>query len=177
MSVSNQEVQEMFRAIPDANLRRQLSDIMTAKHVKSVMCMSEDVEGEIVTPVLDKKGEPVLDKEGVAKTEQVKGVIKEGCKGRVIGHILDNGKVNATTDNGKTYLRSSRHRLDGFMGFECWCGNDSRLAPQEKGYIGATAPDKTALEKVWEKVNKKPSNYPVEKGEQLIDGFKIKEIK
>lgn len=141
MNVSNQQVQEMFRAIPDANMRRQLSDIMNANAVKVVTCESKK------------------------------------CKGRVIGHVLDNGKVNAVADKGKTYLRASRHRLDGFMGFECWCGNDSRLAPQEKGHIGAFAPDKTALQKVWEKVNKQPSDYPLVNGVQIIDGFKIKEIK
>lgn len=141
MSVSNQQIQEMFRAIPDANLRRQLSDIVTGKAVKAIYCDSK------------------------------------ACKGRLLAHILDNGKVNALADKGKIYLRSSRHRLDGFMGFECWCGNDSRLSPQEKGHIGATAPSKSDLQKVWEKVNYKPSDYPLVNGTQKVDGFTIKEIK
>lgn len=99
------------------------------------------------------------------------------CKGRVIGHVLDNGNVTAITDkDGQTYLRAWRNRLDGFLGFECWCGNDSRLAPQEKGHIGANAPTKSDLQKVWEKVNGKPSDYKTVKGEQNIDGFVIKEI-
>lgn len=99
------------------------------------------------------------------------------CKGRVIGHVLDNGNVTALTDkSGQTFLRAWRNRLDGFLGFECWCGNDSRLAPQEKGHIGANAPTKSDLQKVWEKVNGKPSDYKTVKGEQNIDGFVIKEI-
>jgi len=141
MSVANQQLQEMFRTIPDANLRRQLADIVTGKAVKAIYCDSDK------------------------------------CKGRLIGHIIDNGKVNAIADKGKTYLRSSRHRLDGFMGFECWCGNDSRLSAQEKGHIGANAPTKSDLEKVWEKVTNKPSQYPVIKGKQKVAGFEIREIK
>lgn len=140
MNVSNTQIQELFRAIPDPKLRSQLSNIVNSNAVKAIYCMSDT------------------------------------CKGRLIAHVMDNGQVNAVTTRNKTFLRSSRHRFDGFMGFECWCGNDSRLAPQEKGHIGATAPDKSALQKVWEKVNNKPSDYPVIKGVQTIDGFKIEEI-
>lgn len=140
MNVSNQQIQELFRNIPDANLRRQLSDIVNGNVVKTVHCESSK------------------------------------CKGRTIAHILDNGRVNAVADKGKTYMRAYRHRLDGFMGFECWCGNDSRIAIQEKGHIGAFAPDKTALQKVWEKVNGKPSDYAVINGVQEIDGFTLRGV-
>lgn len=142
MSVSQEQVQQMFKTIPDPKLRQQLAGIMTSKEVKTVACMSKT------------------------------------CKGRIIGSITDNNRVNSITEeDGKTYLRAWRHRLDGFMGFECWCGNDSRLSAQEKGHIGADAPSKSDLEKVWEKVSNKPSQYPVLKGKQVIDGFEIKEIK
>lgn len=142
MSVSQEQVQQMFKTIPDPKLRQQLAGIMTSREVKSVHCLSET------------------------------------CKGRVIGSVLDNSRVNSVTDDeGKTYLRAWRHRLDGFMGFECWCGNDSRLSAQEKGHIGAEAPSKSDLEKVWEKVTSKPSQYPVIQGKQKIDGFEIREIK
>lgn len=142
MNVSNAQIQELFRKIPDPKLRGQLSDLVNSKAVKAVYCVSDT------------------------------------CKGRLVAHITDTGKVNAITEkDGKTWLKSSRHRFDGFMGFECWCGNDSRLAAQEKGYIGASAPDKSALQKVWEKVNDKPSDYPLIRGSQTIDGFKIEEIK
>lgn len=141
MPVSQEKIQEMFRAIPDPKMRQQLSSIMTSTEVKSIHCTSDK------------------------------------CKGRVIGHVLDNGNVTALTDKkGQTFLRAWRNRLDGFLGFECWCGNDSRLAPQEKGHIGANAPTKSDLQKVWEKVNGKPSDYKTVKGEQNIDGFVIKEI-
>lgn len=141
MPVSQEKIQEMFRAIPDPKMRQQLSSIMTSNEVKSIHCTSDK------------------------------------CKGRVIGHVLDNGNVTAITDKkGQTFLRAWRNRLDGFLGFECWCGNDSRLAPQEKGHIGANAPTKSDLQKVWEKVNGKPSDYKTVKGEQNIDGFVIKEI-
>lgn len=141
MNVSNAQIQELFRKIPDPKLRGQLSNIVNSKALKTVHCMSKE------------------------------------CKGRMIAQILDNGQVNAVSDkSGKTYMRSSRHRFDGFMGFECWCGNDTRLAPQEKGHIGANAPDKSALQKVWEKVNNKPSDYPLVNGVQTIDGFQIREV-
>lgn len=115
----------------------------------------------------------------IMTSNEVKSIhcTSDKCKGRVIGHVLDNGNVTAITDKkGLTYLRAWRNRLDGFLGFECWCGNDSRLAPQEKGHIGANAPTKSDLQKVWEKVNGKPSDYKTVKGEQNIDGFVIKEI-
>lgn len=98
------------------------------------------------------------------------------CKGKVIAHITDNNSVQEVTKNGLTFLRAWRNRLDGFLGFECWCGADSRLSAQEQGHIGANAPSKSDLEKVWNNVNDKPSDYPVKRGEQNIDGFVIKEI-
>lgn len=137
----NQQIQEMFRTIPDPRLRKQLADIMTSKAVAQVRCMSDK------------------------------------CKGRLIGLINQDGAVSAVAnDKGEAFLRSSRHRLDGFMGFECWCGNDSRLAKQEKGHIGAVAPSKTALEKVWSNVQHKPSEYPTVDGKQNIDGFEIRSL-
>jgi hypothetical protein len=139
MQAKNQQIQEMFRTIPDPRLRKQLADIMNSKATHMVYCMSEK------------------------------------CKGRLIAMILDTGAVSAiSNDKGEAFLRASRHRLDGHMGFECWCGNDSRLAKQEKGHIGAVAPSKTALEKVWQNVQNKPSEYPVVNGKQLIDGFEIR---
>lgn len=142
MNIPNNQLQEMFKTIPDPKMRQQLAGIMTSKEVKSIHCMSDT------------------------------------CKGRAIGSVLDNNRVNSITDDdGKTYLRAWRHRLDGFMGFECWCGNDSRLSAQEKGHIGANAPTKSDLEKVWEKVTNKPSQYPVIKGKQTVDGFEIREVK
>lgn len=99
------------------------------------------------------------------------------CKNRLIGYIYEDGRVQMVTDeDGKSYLRSSRHRLDGFMGFECWCGNDSRLSLQEQGHIGQGAPSKSELEKVWNNLSNKPSKYPIIKGQQKIDGFLVKEI-
>lgn len=115
---------------------------------------------------------------GIMTSKQLKAVhcTSDTCKGRVIGHVMDNNTVQPVTVKGKTYMRAWRNRLDGHLGFECWCGADTRLSAQEKGHIGANVPSKSDLEKVWENVTKKPSNYPVIKGEQNIDGFVIKEI-
>lgn len=177
MPVSQAKIQEMFKAIPDPKMRQQLSSIMTSKEVKAIHCTSEDTIIEVDEPILDKNNQPTYGKDGTPKTKLVKQTTQVGCKGRVIAYVLDNGQVSPVTGkDGETYLRAWRSRLDGHLGFECWCGNDSRLSAQEKGHIGANAPSKTDLERVWENVSKKPSNYPVIKGEQNIDGFVIKEI-
>jgi hypothetical protein len=42
-----------------------------------------------------------------------------------------------SNEDGLMYLRSSRRRTDGELGFECWCGADSRIAPNEDGILKA----------------------------------------
>lgn len=101
------------------------------------------------------------------------------CKGRLMGHLYQNGKFRGVVDEeGKMWCRASRYRLDGFLGFQCWCGNDSRLAPQEVGNKGIKQGNasKSDLESVWERVSHKPSNYPINGKNQEIDGFLIVEV-
>ena len=99
------------------------------------------------------------------------------CKGRIMGHLNKQGEVVPYTNKvGKMYLRASRKRLDGYMGFECWCGNDSRLAEHEKGIITAAMPKKTDLEKVWDRLQSKPTNYKEKNGKINIDNFLIETI-
>lgn len=119
--------------------------------------------------------------------KQIKNVLSEDyvkkikcmsatCKGRLLGYINANGKVTAAVNNkGEMYLRSSRQRLDGYMGFECWCGNDSRLAEQEKGIVGQFI-DKNILKKVAEKLERKPAKYTKTGKKLLIDNFLIEDI-
>lgn len=105
------------------------------------------------------------------------------CKGRVIAYIGldDNGKeyVQPTTERGKMYLRAYRNkRFDGHFGFQCWCGNDSRVAECEKG-TGVptnTFDAKKDLDKILSRLNKKPADYPEKDGKQLIDNFLLEKI-
>lgn len=102
------------------------------------------------------------------------------CKNRLLGYILDTKKFRPVTEkDGKMYCRAIRYRLDGAIGFQCWCGNDSRLSEQEKGVGGIenNAVTSNDLNEVYARLQKKPANYPTSKGIQLVDGFAIKEVK
>lgn len=101
------------------------------------------------------------------------------CKGRIIGEVYTNGKINPTIQkDGLMYLRATRQRLDGFLGFQCWCGNDSRLCLAEKGVQGIeqNAITKTDLEEVWSRLQKKPVDYPIIAGKQSVDNFLIEQL-
>lgn len=104
--------------------------------------------------------------------------LSDKCDGRVIAHIYDDGRITATIDSGRMYLAASRKRLDGYIGFQCLCGNDSRLAEHEMGVEGIemNAITKDDVEKVWDKLQSQPANYPIIKGKQIVDNFLIEEI-
>lgn len=117
---------------------------------------------------------------------QVRCMSKQ-CKGRIIAQIYRNGKVEATLfpdtqGNEVMFLFASRDRLDGFKGFECRCGNDSRLAKQEQGHIQhqkhqrQTGISKQKLIEIGEEIEKNPSEYPKVNGSQEIDGFVIEDV-
>lgn len=176
MQVSNAQIQSLLNNLPDPKMRREMSDILTGQVKYEILCLSEDVYQDVEEPVLNKKGEQVLDKKGLVKTETINKLVSEGCKGRSIGKIYNTGKVVMTTSDGKAWLRSSRDRFDGHKGFQCWCGNDSLLAKQELGHIGEAAPSKEDLGEIWKKISSDPNSYPTIKGETIIDGFMLKEI-
>lgn len=73
------------------------------------------------------------------------------------------------------WLRAWRQRLDGFTGFECWCGNDSRIASQEQGIVTDTV-SKEGIEQIAQIMSVNPASYPVVNGEQEIDGFLLKDV-
>lgn len=117
---------------------------------------------------------------GILKGKITKRIIclSKSCKGRIVGFIEENGIVRTLPSEGKIWLRASRHRLDGFMGFQCWCGNDSRLAAQEKGNVGIemNTVTKEDLAEVFDKVTKFPSNYVTINGQQIVDNFCIEDV-
>ena len=155
MNVPNTAVKGILKNIPDAKQRNLIDKIISGKVAKEIICLSEDKK--------DAKGK----------------VISKGCNGRTIGYIYDNGRVEVKYHNKLGYLRATRHRLDGYMGFQCWCGNDSRLSEQEKSVTGIAnnSVTKKDLEEVYENLQRKPAHYTKTDGIQIVDNFEIRETK
>lgn len=158
MNIPNSAVRQILDNIPDRKQRDQMANILTGKIVKRVKCL-----GDKPWYSRDEKGELVKHKP---------------CNGRVIANIYNDGKIRLAASEGKGWLRAFVHRLDGVTGFQCWCGNDSRLSKQEKAVVrrrGVVA-TKEYIEEVAQNVIKNPSNYPIKNGVQVVDGFAIEEI-
>jgi hypothetical protein len=68
-------------------------------------------------------------------------------------------------------LEGSRQRLDGHLGFRCYCGNSSILADEEKGLISVSPPTKEALYEVAERLSKRDNVVLPDLGSVTIDGF------
>lgn len=100
-------------------------------------------------------------------------------KNNPICHITKDGQVIPTRDSkGDIWLRASRKRTDGEIGFECWCGNDSRIAPNEMGILQANGsqPTREDLYQMAANLEKNPPKYVTIKGERPVDGFSIIEM-
>ncbi len=135
---------------------------------------------EALRAVKDPKQRQLLADIAIGKVAKLIHCLSTTCNNRVIGQIYANGQVHPVKDQEEDqyYLRSSRQRLDGFLGFECWCGNDSRIAPQEKGHLDRSGnpPSKEQLHTIFGRVASAPSQYPTINHIQTIDGFAIEEI-
>lgn len=158
MNIPNSSVRQILDNIPDTKQRDLIANILSGKIVKEVRCLND---------------KPWY------KNENGKRIKIKPCNGRLIAHIYSDGKIRMAASEGKAWLRAIRYRLDGSLGFECWCGNDSRLCEAEKGVTGIeqNTVTKEDIEEVWDNLQKKPANYPISKGKQVIDGFEIREIK
>lgn len=104
--------------------------------------------------------------------------MSEVCNGRVVAQIYSNGKIQPTIIDGVMWLFAYRHRLDGNLGFQCACGNDSRLCEAEKGVSGIENNNvqKEDIAQVHENLEKKRGDYPVVEGKQYIDNFIVEEL-
>lgn len=71
-------------------------------------------------------------------------------------------------------LLSARLRFDGNWGFQCSCGNDSRLAQTEKGLITSLPPSQKILKQVESNIKKSPTKVMTNKEGITCDGFIIK---
>jgi len=76
----------------------------------------------------------------------------DDCGGRVIGRKTVSGTWidDPLEEEGVPVsgLKSTRERLDGTLGFQCWCGNNTLVASTEEGIITANVPSKEDLLKI-----------------------------
>ena len=96
--------------------------------------------------------------------------------------MYDDGRIEEVcTYNKKGELVSgllgSRPRLDGQLGIQCACMNDSRLAESEEGIIGQFPPSKEDLEIVYNNLKKKPAHYTEKSGKLEVDKFIIEKVR
>lgn len=183
MQVANKAIEEMLKNA-DPQSRKVMANILTGKIVANIYCLSEDIIQKIESPVLDEEGRTVLyksgEKKGQKKTKLEDVVTRKGCAGRLIGQIYDNGRAEPVrADDGNYYLRSTRKRLDGAVGCECWCGQDSRISAQEAGDLkfDGQPPTKQGLESIFKKIEKNPTVIEIKNGRTEIDGFAFEELR
>lgn len=151
MQVGQNVIKDMLGNIQDPKLRGVYGSIISGKIVAQVKCLSDR------------------------------------CKGRVIAFIDESGKVDEAEPRidpkGKyglynSGLEGSRQRLDGQMGFRCYCGNNSVLCEEEKGVITPARPSQADLEKIAQRLSRRKANiYLPKNGKTNIDGFVIEEVK
>ena len=183
MQINDQLVNQMLRNLPQ-DQQNVMAGILRNETTHEVICNTEDQYREVEVEEKDEDGNVVLYKSGKNKGQPKmtteKQLVREGTKGRTIAYINKDGSVTPVKDeNGFMWLRASRRRTDGEIGFECWCGLDSRIAPNELGILKAdgTQPNKEDLFKMAENLQKKPPQYATINGERPVDGFIIKEVR
>lgn len=183
MQVANRAIEEMLKNA-DPQSRKVMANILTGKIVANIYCLSLDIKEARDAPTLDDDGNEQIYKtgkqKGQVKTHKEDVITRAGCKGRHIGVIYDNGRAEPILDaDGNYYLRSTRKRLDGAVGCECWCGQDSRISAQEAGHIdySGNAPSKEGLESIFKNVQKNPTAIEIKNGRTECDGFAFEELR
>lgn len=192
MNVANKQIEEMLKNV-DPQSRKVMANILTGKIVANIYCLSEDIESTREVPIVDKNGTQEVyktgDRKGQTKTKKESYISRKGCNGRHIGVIYDSGRDNqgnmitraepVRADDGNYYLRSTRLRMDGAMGVECWCGQDSRISAQEAGDLrfDGQAPSKEGLEAIFKRIQKNPTVVEIKNGRTVVDGFAFEEIR
>jgi len=182
MQISDKKLKTLLDNIPDARQKKIVADIISSKILYNVYCLSEDIFEDQEVPMLDENGNKLLyekgKKKGEVKTEVKSVQTRVGCNNRLIAYIYTDGKVRLAASEGKAWLRAHRNRLDGYLGFQCWCGNDSRLCAQEKGVTGMerNAVTKDDLAQVYKNLEKNPAKYKEKNNKLVVDGFLIERI-
>ena len=183
-------VKDMLRNIPDPRMREQYGRLLNGEIAREVKCLSEDAYTDVEQPVLDDKNEPVLYKsgphKGEPKTETVKQLTRKGCKGRVIAHITASGKVIETAPvpdrngpNGiySSGLEGSRIRLDGTLGFRCYCGQNSILLEEEQGVITGVPPSEADLNTIALRLSKRTNIIVPAHVKAQKEGFAVVDVR
>ena len=182
MQVNDQTVNEMLRHLPQ-DQQNQFAAILRNEVAFEVVCNTEDKYEDREAPTLDADGNQEFyktgERKGQAKTHKEKVLVQQGTNGRVIAHIMKVGSVVPVNDeNGFMWLRASRRRTDGEYGFECWCGLDSRIAPNEAGILHANGnqPTKEDLYQMATNLQKSPPKYATINHERDVDGFILRKV-
>lgn len=182
MQVSEEHINEMLRNLPP-DQAAQFASILKGEVEYEVVCNTEDVFEDRDVASLDDDGELQYftkgKRKGELKTTKEKVLVKAGTKGRVIAQIMSDGQVIPTHDeNGFMWLRSVRKRSDGEFGFECWCGQDTRIAPNEDGILKADGSQPSAEDIMQMAANLKqnPPKYDTINGERDVDGFILRKV-
>lgn len=182
MQVSDEHINKMLQNLPP-DQAAQFASIIKGEVESEVICTSKDVFEDQDVLQFDDDGEPILyktgDRKGEQKTKKEKVLVQAGCDGRVIAHVMTDGQVVAIRDADENmYLRSSRRRSDGEIGFECWCGADTRIAANEDGILKAdgSQPSKEDLLNMAAKLEQNPPSYATINGERSVDGFILRKV-
>lgn len=183
-------VRDMLKRIPDPKMREQYGRMLSGDIIKQVQCLSEDVYEKQEVPVLDKDGEPELylrgPNKGEPKTETKDVLVRKGCKGRVIANISADGRVTETEpvkdETGKyglysSGLEGSRLRLDGQLGFRCYCGQNSILCEEEQGVITAVPPSESDLNTIALRLSKRTNIIVPAEVTAKKEGFRVVDVK
>jgi hypothetical protein len=164
-----------------------IADEKTAKHVANLMRKEEYEDREAA----QKKEAAELVEFYKENYDFVQLVQCKKCGADLCLWVLDRNQVQANMVAHHMGLRrivignnllGSRKRLDGAMGYQCICENDSRLSPIERGIIeaqpwtGGTVPaiDPHLEAKIKQKIvatNFKPELIDIEEGVTETEGF------
>lgn len=157
MQINQNVAKDMLQNIQDPKLREVYGSILSGRIVGLVHCLSKICKGRVIATIDDNgkvdETEPVLNKTLAKKgAPSVMGLYSSGLEG-------------------------SRVRLDGQMGFRCYCGNNSILCEEEKGIITPARPSGEDLQKIANRLRRRTITYTPKNGKTEIDGFVIEEVK
>lgn len=149
MQLHDNVVEDMLANITDPKLRDAYGEIINGKTTHFVHCNSVACGGRVIA-YINADG-LVRETKPVLSDDALKGVYSSGLEG-------------------------SRQRLDGHLGFRCYCGNNSILADEEKGIIDANVPSKQDLYRVADRLSRRTRIALPTVGDITIDGFTKEKI-
>lgn len=182
--------QDMLQHIDDPNVRQQYANILNGQVIGIVRCHSKTCKGRIIGRIMadnncveDEPLAPSLELlQDIQDKNNAIAAKNEKIVARNAKHSDDpdyEPKAMLPLINPPIYvsgLEGDRTRLDGSRGFRCYCGNSSILHEHEQGIISGNQPTKRDLEKVFGKIQSKPTEYNEINGKVYVDGFSIEKV-